>query len=252
MKYLKPINQNIQDANFKKTIDVNYQTIDDFLASLTNQIENIVSPPSGGDPIVELTNARVGYDGKPYLTLKSRLDTEIKAAMDKFGLYATVTALTTVETNLKASITAVEEVQTGLTQSITTMIADAKKDIYEKVDEKLKDKQDKIADTGWIAVLSGSGFTTSPIKPLMYRRQGNQVWWKGGGKFTTAGGTAFLRLDRKFCPWDQVRSDLFVQNSDIFTQFFLMIEGNGNCYPIYNSTAGKSDVWFDGFSYFVD
>lgn len=252
MKYLKPINQNIQDANFKKTIDVNYETIDDFLASLTNQIENIVSPPGGGDPIVELTNARVGYDGKTYTTLKSRLDTELKAAMDKFGLYATVTALTTVETNLKKDIKAVEEVQTGLTQSVTQMIADAKKDIYDTVDKKLKDKQDKLQDSGWIAVPSGSGFITSPIKPLMYRRQGSLVLWKGGGKFTTAKDTVFLKLDKKYCPWDQARLELFVQNSDTITQFFLMVEGNGNCYPIYNSTAGKSDIWFDAKSYSVD
>ncbi|WP_010053441.1 hypothetical protein [Carnobacterium maltaromaticum] len=178
LKHLKPFDQNIQDSNFKKTLDFDIKTIDEYIDSLTNQINSLVVV-GGGDPGPQITQALTGLDGTKYATLKAHLDALWGIKKWVSDNYTTTAVTDGKLAVLKTLIDNMDKTLGTVTNDVTVQLAQALKDVDKKLAESLASKQDKLIVTEWRnMVLTGGGVAWAGYKP-QYRRNNNRVELRG-------------------------------------------------------------------------
>lgn len=178
LKHLKPFDQNIQDSNFKKTLDFDIKTIDEYIDSLTNQINSLVVV-GGGDPGPQITQALTGLDGTKYANLKAHLDALWGIKKWVSDNYSTTIVTDGKHAELKTLIDTMNKTLGTVTNDVTVQLAQALKDVDKKLTETLASKQDKLIVTEWKNMILAGGAIPSGTYIPQYRRNNNRVELRG-------------------------------------------------------------------------
>lgn len=170
MTKLQRETENLQGSKYKKHLDYNWDEIEKALLGFQNQIATIVKPPDDSG-ISEVTDARVGQDGKAHSNLKIRLDAEMKGALDKFSEYLTAAEIEVIRVAIQSEI---DSIDAHVLQTLT----EKQTEIEKFVTEALANKQNvSNLSKGEILWTGGLVFdVVNSIKPLKKLSECENGW----------------------------------------------------------------------------